>query len=386
MVAMLSMLAACSGDEGEPKPRSLGANEPSASADAGPRGTGDERSVANPVIPSPSAGSNGEVLPSGALDAAVASNACAKQTARATRQPVYLAFAFDVSGSMGKGDKAWHDRALKWDPVVAATKAFFEDDRSEGFSAALTFFPADDDRCDRASYQVPDVSMTALPSPAFGEALDMIGDGDWRGGTPTLHVLQGIFDQIDAARESRPGRYAVVLVTDGYPQDCDDDSIEAVAELVRERADDIPSYVIGVENPPIDDAPDVTTNLSMVAEAGGSGQAYLIDTGDPTKTTSAFKATIEAIRSAAVSCKLAIPEAPPGQTFDKQKVSVRYLSGSSEIALNYDADCNGNEAWHYDDASAPSELVLCPSTCKGLQDDELAELVVDFECEPVILL
>ena len=122
-----------------------------------------------PVAPAPT-------LPSASTDAGATPNACAKQTARATRQPVYLEFAFDVSGSMGKGDKPWHDRALKWEPVVAATKAFFEDARSEGFSAALTFFPADDDRCEQASYQAPDVTMQPLPSQAFGQALDAIGD------------------------------------------------------------------------------------------------------------------------------------------------------------------------------------------------------------------
>lgn len=378
LIAVLSMLAACSGDES-------GASARGRSTDrAGEAGAGDDKSVSHPLIPSEPA----PTLTTSAPDAAVtpAPNACAKQTARATRQPVYLEFAFDVSGSMGKGDKPWHDRSLKWEPVVAATKAFFADAKSEGFSAALTLFPADDDRCDKASYQTPDVTMQPLPSEAFGQALDAIGQEDWRGGTPTLHVLQGLFDQIDGEQAAHPGRYAVVLVTDGYPQDCDDDSIEAVADLVKGRAADIPTYVIGVENPPLDDAPDVTTNLTAVAEAGGTGTAYLIDTGDPTKTTSAFKGTIDAIRSAAVSCRLEIPEAPQGQTFDKQKVSVRYLSSGSETTLSYDADCKGSDAWHYDDPDQPRELELCPETCKGLQDDERAELVVDFECEPVILL
>ncbi len=373
---MLGVFAACSGDEGEASTRGRSTDA------AGEAGAGDDKSVSNPLVPSEPA----PTLPPSAADAGATPNACAKQTARATRQPVYLEFAFDVSGSMGKGDKPWHDRALKWEPVVAATKAFFADAKSEGFSAALTFFPADDDRCDKASYQAPDVTMQPLPSEAFGQALDAIGEEDWRGGTPTLHVLQGLFDQIESEQAAHPGRYAVVLVTDGYPQDCDDDSIEAVADLVKGRAADIPTYVIGVENPPIDDAPDVTTNLTAVAEAGGTGKAYLIDTGDPTKTTSAFKGTIDAIRSAAVSCRLEIPDAPQGQTFDKQKVSVRYLSGSSENALSYDADCQGSAAWHYDDPAQPRELVLCSETCKVLQDDDRAELVVDFECEPVILL
>jgi hypothetical protein len=115
-------------------------------------------------------------------------------------------------------------------------------------------------------------------------------------------------------------------------------------------------------------------------------RSYLIDTGDPNKTTSAFKTTIDAIRSAAVSCMLAIPEPPRGQSFDKQKVSVRHLSGSNQTVLSYDADCKGSSRWHYDDPKEPHELVLCPETCKALQGDERAELVVDFECEPVILL
>lgn len=374
---MLALLAACSGDDSGPTARGRSAD--------GQAGAGDDRSVIPTSTASPTS-TDAPTLPSAPTDAGATPNACAKQTARATRQPVYLEFAFDVSGSMGKGDKPWHDRALKWEPVVAATKAFFEDAKSEGFSAALTFFPADDDRCEQASYQAPDVSMQPLPSQTFGQALDAIGTEEWRGGTPTLHVLQGIFDQIQAEQATHPGRYAVVLVTDGYPQDCDDDSIEAVANLVKSRASETPTYVIGVQNPPIDDAPDVTTNLTVVAEAGATGRAYLIDTGDPTKTTSAFKDTIDAIRSAAVSCKLEIPETPTGQSFDKQKVSVRYLSGASQTALRYDLDCKGAETWHYDDPAAPRELVLCPDTCKALQNDELAELVVDFECEPVILL
>jgi hypothetical protein len=323
------------------------------------------------------------------VDAGTVTQSCAKQSAQATQQPVFLEFAFDVSGSMGKGDKPWHDRALKWDPVVAATKAFFEDPQSKGFSAALTFFPADggeDARCERASYLEPDVPMQALPSNEFGAALTAIGEQDWRGGTPTLSVVQGVFDQIAAQQMTQPGRYALVLVTDGHPQDCDDDEISSVAELVRTMAAEIPSYVIGVTNPPIDDAPDVTSNLSEIAKAGGTGDAYLIDTGDPTQTVADFKRTIDGIRNAAVSCELAIPEAPAGRSFDKQKVSVRYASGATQTPLTYDAACKAQSSWHYDDSNAPKQIVLCPDTCRALQGDEKAELAVDFECEPVILL
>ncbi|HKP61367.1 MAG TPA: vWA domain-containing protein [Polyangiales bacterium] len=384
LIAALCLLAACSGDEAGLAGEGGGGKAAAAGASAGRAAAGQGGSSGWSSDPG-LAGTTSKPEDNGA-DGGSAMQTCAKQTARATRQPVYLVFAFDVSGSMGKGDKPWHDRKLKWEPVVAATKSFFEDAKSEGYSASLTFFPADDDRCDKASYLTPDVPMQALPSKQFGEALDAIGKEDWRGGTPTLFVIQGVFDQIDNSQKAHPGRYALVLVTDGYPQDCDDDSIATVAELVKTRAADIPTYVIGVTNPPIKDAPDVTTNLADIAKAGGTSKAYLIDTGNPTQTTADLKRTVDEIRSAAISCELAIPQAPAGQTFDKQKVSVRYTSGGSKSSLKYDADCKANTSWHYDDVKAPKEIVLCPDTCKVLQGDESAELAVDFECEPVILL
>jgi hypothetical protein len=381
LIATFCTLAACSGD---PRPTGPGGTggRPAGSTAAGRSAgrAGDSGWTSNP-------GLSGSASPSDdGADAGGATQSCAKQTARATRQPVYLAFAFDVSGSMGKGDKPWHDRKLKWEPVVAATKAFFEDPKSVGYSAALTFFPAKDDRCDKASYQKPDVPMQPLPSKQFGDALDAIGKEDWRGGTPTLYVIQGVFDQIDNAQKTHPGRYALVLVTDGYPQDCDDDSIASVADLVKTRAAEISTYVIGVTNPPIKDAPDVTTNLADIAKAGGTGKAYLIDTGNPTQTTGDLKKTVDEIRNAAISCELKIPDAPAGLTFDKQKVSVRYTSAGNQRVLKYDADCKSDTSWHYDDIQAPKEIVLCADTCKVLQGDDSAELAVDFECEPVILL
>src|SRR5688572_15547285 len=121
-------------------------------------------------------------------------DACDTVSTSTSLQPVYLVFAFDVSGSMGEGDYDWHDRTLKWDPVVSATKAFFEDAASTGFEASLTVFPdgdGEDERCDDATYAMPDVAMTALPSATFGVALDAIGAAEWRGGTPTLHVVRG---------------------------------------------------------------------------------------------------------------------------------------------------------------------------------------------------
>jgi hypothetical protein len=314
-------------------------------------------------------------------------------TAEATLEIVHLVFAFDVSGSMGKGDHPWHDAKLKWDPVVAATRGFFEDPASAGLFASLTAFPIDDDdeRCDAASYTTPDVEMQELPSDAFGQKLAAIRDDDWRGGTPTLAVIEGSLDYIESYRADHPGRYALVLVTDGYPQGCDDDSIDSVTQAVSAAVADVPTYVIGVKNPPLVDedgneAPDTVSNLADVAEAGGTESPFIIATGEADKTARDFQAAIEKIRGVSVACNLKLPLPPDRRTFEKDSVAVNYSAGGSETVLHYDAGCADPTSWHYDDVGQPSEVVLCPDTCAAVQAAPGAQLSVDFTCEPVINL
>jgi hypothetical protein len=319
---------------------------------------------------------------------------CATETASASLEPVYLAFAFDVSGSMGKGDYPWHDVKLKWEPVVAATRAFLEDPASAGLQASLTVFPNDeeeDERCDAERYTEPDVSMRELPSSAFGEALDAIREEDWRGGTPTLAVVDGVLSYIEEQAEEQPGRYAFVLVTDGYPQGCDDDEddIEEVAELVGAVAGEVPTFVLGIKNPELTDedgeeAPDTVSDLQSIAVAGGTETAYLIDTGDPTQTSSAFGQAVDRIRGAAISCNIAIPEPPGTRTFEKDKVIVSYASGATTTELSYDPECGRESAWHYDDLDDPTAVVLCEDACAQIQSDPNATLQVAFTCETVI--
>ena len=302
---------------------------------------------------------------------------------------MHLAFAFDVSGSMGQGDELWHDQMLKWDPISAATKAFFADTASQGFNASMTFFPeigAESVRCTDTVYVDPDVAPTALPSTAFATALDVIPTQPWRPGTPTVYVLRGVFSFVDQQIAGRPGRYVVVLVTDGYPSGCSNNRIADVVSVVSQRAATIPTYVIGVNNPPISGAPDTTSNLNQVAVAGGTNQAFLIDTGNPAATTAAFKTAIEQIRGGvAISCNLAIPTPPDNRRFDKEKVRVNYASGSgTPTSLTYDPSCAGMNGWRYDDPANPTQIVLCAGACSTVQADPNASLSIDFECERVI--
>ncbi len=337
------------------------------------------------------AGSNGPSVPaplgdpeSAAGGSGGAASICAAEITEAQLRPVYLAFAFDVSGSMGKGDFAYHDRELKWDPVVAATQAFFESPTSVAISASLSFFPAASDRCDHESYSSPDVPMTPLPSEDFAQAITAVtpqSADEWRGGTPTLAVVEGTLSFLaPLAAEDPSSIYALVLVTDGHPQSCgDDDDIDGVAAVVAATSEHIPTYVIGVENPP--GGPDTVSDLHAIAAAGGTERAFLIETGDPDQTKRDFEGVIEDIRGRSVSCDITIPRPPSGQSFDPGKVNVTYEVASDERSFSYDQSCEHPDSWRYDDPSAPTTIQLCPDTCALAQGEVTATLLVEFGCE-----
>jgi hypothetical protein len=388
-LAFAGSLLACTGNDATPTgdgATTSGAGGVAAAAGGGSSIGANQGTGAGPVL---SIGGGNDADDGGESGGPV----CATVTSAATLEPVYLAFAFDVSGSMGKGDYPWHDASLKWDPVVAATRGFLEDQASTGLLASLTAFPSpdEDDRCEASTYATPDVAMVELPSSSFGEALAAIRKDDWRGGTPTRVAVQGVLDYIRGFRVEHPGHYALVLVTDGYPQGCDDDGIDAVQEVVRDAASEVPTYVIGVKNPPLVDsdgnpAPDTVSNLARVAEAGGTDRAFIIDTGDPDQTLADFRSAIDEIRGVALACNVDVPKAPDGRVFEKDQVVVGYASGAAQTQLVYDESCTAEGAWHYDDVAAPSQVVVCPATCSAVQAGFEAKLQVGFTCEPVINL
>lgn len=278
---------------------------------------------AGPLPPTPSAGDAGEPEPIEALDAGLGCTTADGCAPSAGEADVALVFLFDVSSSMGSLIAPYYRRDLKWDPVVAATKAFFEDPSSEGVVAAMTFFPneyaplvssggvtpsgnAFAGVCEAPEYANFDVDLTALPSSAFSLAIDAItpsSEEEWRLSTPTLPALQGTMSAIDALRAAEPNlSVALVIVTDGEPALCDanTDSPSAVEQAIGEYAESTPTYVIGVANPVTDEEPNPPDNVSALnawAVAGGTEQLLLVDTGNPSETTEQLLALIEQIRN-----------------------------------------------------------------------------------------
>ncbi len=329
---------------------------------------------------------------------------CASSSIGTSLQGLVLVFTFDVSGSMGSYSTPYFAREYKWEPVVAATKAFFSDASSAGVSATLTFFPNDKaplvgggggmagDACDPVDYSQPDVGMTELPTDAFATAIDAItplADGDWRQGTPTGPALEGSIAAIEAMRAVDPDeKYVIVLVTDGEPALCSNqlDNVDYVSGIAASVADQIPTYVIGVGNPAVEEnmnpPNDGIDNLHAIAAAGGTGTAFLIDTDNPAQTTADFREVIDSIRETSFTCALTIPPPPAGQEFDSTKVNVNYTNAIGETPLTYDPTCTDAFAWYFDDVDNPSTIHMCDSVCDAIKSDTQDEghVNVEFGC------
>jgi hypothetical protein len=291
-----------------------------------------------------------------------------------------MAFAFDISASMGNNAQRF---TSKWQPVVAATKSFFAEQEAAGISASLTFFPSAGSaavQCSGGSYVTPSVPQTFLPSPVFADAIDalqMTPNGNWRTSTPTLAVYEGTVASLRAIQQNEAdanATNAIVLVTDGLPQACgQNDDLAGVLAAVR--ASGILTYVVGVEL-----EANSVPNLNQLAEAGGTGSAFIIQTGDPTETERDFKAAVDEIRGVTVSCEVQIPLPPVNTKFIPEQVNVTYDVAGEQRRLSYDASCQAADAWRYDDPDAPSVIVLCDNACTTVQANVQAKLDIEFGC------
>lgn len=320
---------------------------------------------------------------------------CAAQAAASELSRVYLAFAVDISASMGApgadGAPDARRQELKWAPIVAASEAFFAEPDSAAVSASLTFFPTGGpaERCSDSAYGEPVVPQTLLPSRAFSDAivgLEMQPGGDARFATPTLAAFNGTAASLaviddDAANVKK----AIVLVTDGVPQTCQDEAgmpigVSDVARAVEQSG--IVTYVIGVENlPNLDGGPGNLQGLDAIAQAGGTERAFIVHTGDPTETEAEFKAVIDGIRGVSVSCNIEIPIPPAGSEFIPEKVNVTYSGADvDDIRMSYDPACEAADTWRYDDPDAPTTIELCDAACGTVQRDVSASITVEFGC------
>lgn len=315
---------------------------------------------------------------------------CKTEIHEGERRPLDMYFLVDQSGSMAQGNPN------KWSAVTTSLATFLMDPANAGTGAGIGYFPfvaapppsmcteaqngmngcicilgicidtsailQGGGSCNVADYSKPDVPIAQLlPVGQMIQASLMAHSPN--GGTPTYPALQGAYQYVSGWAKANPGRRTVlVLATDGEPTGCDQTNQVAniATDLVAPALAATPSistFVIGVGNS--------LTSLNDLAKAGGTNQAFIVDTGGD--VAKQFAMALDAIRGQAASCEFAIPN---DGTVDPTKVNATYTApGGPAIDAYGVADqskCAGTDPlWYFSPDKA--QLVLCPATCDTLK-------------------
>jgi hypothetical protein len=341
---------------------------------------------------------------------------CKKEIHQGERQPLDMYFLVDQSGSMGMGDRGNQGNPgnNKWVAVTSSLATFLMDPANAGTGAGIGYFPFVaapppsmcteatngmngcicilgicidtgaivnvGGSCNVADYAKPDVPIgQLLPVGAMIQASLMSHAPN--GGTPTYPALQGAYQYVSGWATANPGRRTVlVLATDGEPTGCDNMTNQVpniASSLVAPALAATPSistFVIGVGSS--------LTSLNDLAKAGGTNQAFIVDTGGD--VAKQFAMALDAIRGQAASCEFTIPN---DGTVDPKKVNATYTApGAADSDDLYGvADqsmCAGmDKLWYF--SPDKRQLVLCPSTCTKLtQNGGSVQVVLGCPTKP----
>ncbi|HVU02407.1 MAG TPA: vWA domain-containing protein [Polyangiaceae bacterium] len=331
---------------------------------------------------------------------------CASTSTTAERSPLDIYVLFDQSGSMNQGVTG----GTKWNVIKGALTTFVQSSGADGISIGIGYFPyvnpsapalcmtdadcqvaAGDfgpcvggvpifgcnffgaaacncqkaDACQANTYS-PDVPIAILPgvSSAIVTSLGNHGPG---GGTPTYPALQGAYQYATTWATAHPNeKTIVVLATDGDPSGCDgNNNVNTIAtNLVAPALAGRPSimtFVVGVGSS--------LASLNQIAAAGGTQQAFIVDTAGSDPGGEFLRAMQNITTSALLGCQYGIPNPPSGAPdFTKVNVQITPSSGTPTIlpGVPNQAACAGAGGWFYDNPSAPTQIILCDASCQSV--------------------
>jgi hypothetical protein len=296
--------------------------------------------------------------------------------------PTDLFFMVDKSGSMNTIDPG--STVSRWTAVSLAMNQFLTSPSSAGLGAGIAFFPiavadagpggrAGTD-CTAADYATPVVAIGLLPGAATPISA-AIAAQTLSPGTPTTPALEGAYAYAGALQRLVSGRtVAVLMVTDGNPAQCGSTIANASAAASAGAAGSPPirTYVLGI-------GPNLA-NLNAIAQAGGTGHAYLVESGG----TEALTAALNDIRADTISCQYVLPTLDAGE-LDAGGVLIETRVGlyGSETAVSQVPDataCGASGGWFFDDPLKPKTITLCPATCSPLVQTPGSSLDINVDC------
>jgi len=299
--------------------------------------------------------------------------------------PIDLFIMMDRSISMSEtlsGDDPVGNDVTRWDGVRQAVQAFAQSEDAANLGLGIQFFSAsgvgnEAEDCDLGNYSNPEVPI-GLVSDVGMDVVAAIDDKIPSGLTPTYPALRGALEYA-SWHASQPGaRLTVVaLVTDGLPTECDPQDVASIAQLAADaRADhNVLTFVIGLAQG--------LWNLDQIAQAGGTGQAFIIQEGD---VEAQFLDVMTNMTSTPLACEFDIPESPnPTEDIDYERVQMIYnpANGDREEIPKIDnpAQCENavNGGWYYDSSVAPTSVRVCPCTCDRFG---AGDVIISFGCRP----
>lgn len=137
--------------------------------------------------------------------------------------------------------------------------------------------PTEATSCAMADYAAPKVALAALSSVTQRNAINAAIDAEAAGGsTPMTPALQGVLSYAKTRAQATGHRVAVVMITDGIPNDCPSTAVTAdsvaVVQQYASGTPRIPTYVIGVGL--ATDADWAPTDWNQIAAGGGTTSFY----------------------------------------------------------------------------------------------------------------
>lgn len=310
---------------------------------------------------------------------------CASSTEVATPVEVNMFISFDKSGSM--------DSDNKWVDATQALKSFFQDPGTDGLRVAMRFFGDDlpggagcsQFICNLAACAVPHVDVgTLLAAPGDAHESALIAAIDARqpgggGGTPIHPALHGATTWAKSYKSAHAGdEVVVILVSDGNPEGCIE-TPSVISGLASDAYNNhgIRTYSVGL-------AGSSEAFMDQIASAGGTSQAFFINSGN---VTSQLLGALQQIQGeATLACQFAMPQ---GNNVDPTKVNVEYTpgggSGQAIGQVSGPSACGSvADGWYYDDPAMPTSIIFCPQTCTSVQGDPAATIDIVVGCDTVI--
>jgi hypothetical protein len=261
--------------------------------------------------------------------------------------------------------------------------------------------------CRSETYATPAAPIAELPG-AGAALVDVISGSmpDEGGLTPSGPALQGAIEQAKIWAAAHPERQVVaVLATDGLPTlqagsptTCepvryveDIDAVVGLATSGRVSEPSVSTFVIGVVGPDDTAAP---TILDRIARAGGSTEAFIVDTAGDVQ--SEFRAALDTIRASGLTCDLAVPQEDAGKSVDYAKVNVEFTNeaGTKQELFRVEgaegcADAPSGQGWYYDTdpkQAAPSRISVCPTVCSEFQKTDMGSVNIALGCESRVVV